>query len=83
MLGEFAQRVFDKFASSKAAKLTFLLHELARRANLSINLGTLLDNVKAPLDKSHVNLADTMCKKMVSKRTRFPIIAFGLRRYVN
>jgi hypothetical protein len=51
LLDELARRVFDKFASSKAAKSAFLLDEFARRGNSSIKLGTLLDSVNAPLPK--------------------------------
>jgi hypothetical protein len=36
MLDEFALRVFDKLAPSKAAISAFLLVEFARRANLSL-----------------------------------------------
>jgi hypothetical protein len=49
MLDEFAQRVFDKSASSKASKSTFLLDKFARRGDSSLKLGTLLDSVNAPL----------------------------------
>jgi hypothetical protein len=45
MLDEFARRVFDKFEPSKATLSVFLLEEFARRANLSLKLGTLLDSV--------------------------------------
>jgi hypothetical protein len=48
MLDEFARRVFDKFAPSKAAISAFLLDEFALRANSSLKLGTLLDSVNAP-----------------------------------
>jgi hypothetical protein len=51
MLDESAQRVFDKFAPSKAAISSFCSRTFARRANLSLELGTLLDSVNAPLDK--------------------------------
>jgi hypothetical protein len=48
MLNEFAPRVFDKFAPSKTAISAFLLDEFARRANSSLELGTLLDSVNPP-----------------------------------
>jgi hypothetical protein len=52
MLDEFARRIFDKFAPSKAAISAFLLDEFARRANSSLKLGSLLDSVNAPLISS-------------------------------
>jgi hypothetical protein len=48
MLDEFARRVFDKFAPSKAAISAFLLEELARRANSALKLGPLHYCVNAP-----------------------------------
>jgi hypothetical protein len=48
MLDEFARRVFDKFAPSKVSISTFLLDGFARRANLPLKLGTLLDSLSAP-----------------------------------
>jgi hypothetical protein len=50
MLDEFARRLFDKFAPSKAAISAILLDEFARRANSSLKLDPFLDSVNAPLD---------------------------------
>jgi CRP-like cAMP-binding protein len=64
MLDEFARRLFDKFAPSKAAISAFLLDKFARRANSLLKLGTLLNSVNAPLAKKLLHTIE----KQVTRR---------------